>query len=63
MLNFFHTNENKTFSLACRCRNGVLVLNKFDANGVCILSFKKHAFADGVFLLMLIYRKQSMLIQ
>ena len=63
MLNFCYNNENKTLSLACGCRNGVVVLNIFDANGGYILSFKKHAFVDRVFLAMLIYRKQSMLMQ
>ena len=43
--------------------NIVAVLNKFDANGVSILSFKNHAFPDRVFTLMLVYRKQSMHMQ
>ena len=47
-------------SLACRSRNDVAVLDKFDANGVSIFSFNKHAFAARVFTLMLVYRKQSM---
>ena len=59
----FNNNENKFLSLACECRNDVAVLNKFDANRVSILSFKKHAFGDRVFTLMLVYRKQSMHIQ
>ena len=66
-LNFFNTdfnnNENKILSLACGCRNNVVILHKFDANGVSIFSFKKHAFVDRVFTLMLFYRKQSMPIQ
>ena len=41
----------------------VAVLNKFDTNGVSILSFKKHAFADRALTLMLVYRKQSMNMQ
>ena len=36
------------------------VLNKFDENAVSVLSFNKHAFADRIFTLMLVYRKQSM---
>ena len=56
----FNNNENKFLSLAYGCRNNVAVLNKFNANGVSILSFKKHAFANRVFTLMLVYRKQSM---
>ena len=67
ILNFFNidfnNNENKILSLACRCRNNVAILDKFNANGVSIFSFKKHAFADRVFTLMLFYRKQSMPIQ
>ena len=34
--------------------NDVGVLNKFDANGVSILNFKKHSFVDRVFTLMLV---------
>ena len=59
----FNNSENKFLSLAYRCRNDVALLNKFDGNGVSILSFKKHAFADRIFTLMLVYRKQSMHIQ
>ena len=59
----FNNNENKFLSLAYGCRNDVDVLNKFDANSVSILSFKKHAFADRIFTLILVYRKQSMHMQ
>ena len=59
----FNNNENKFLSLAYGCRNDVALLNKFDANGVSILSFKKHAFANTVFTLMLVYRKQYMHMQ
>ena len=38
----FNNNENKFLSLAYGCKNDIAVLNKFDANGVSILSFKKH---------------------
>ena len=55
----FNNNENKFLHWAYSCRNDVAVLNKFDANRVSILSFKKHAFANRVFTLMLVYRKQS----
>ena len=55
-LNFFNinfnNNENKFLSLAYGYRN-VVVLDKFDTNGVSIFSFKKHAFANRVFTLML----------
>ena len=44
-------------------RNNVSVLDKLDANGTSIFSFKKHAFADRIFTLMLVYRKQSMWMQ
>ena len=47
-LNFFNinlnNNENKFLRVAYGYRNDVAVLNKFDANGVSILSFKKHVF-------------------
>ena len=56
----FNNNENEFLSLAYECRNSVAVSNKFDSNGVSILSFKKHAFTDRVFTLMLVYKKQSM---
>ena len=59
----FNSNENKFLSLACGCRNDVTVLNKFDANEVFILSFKEHVFADRLFTLMLVYRKQFMHMQ
>ena len=62
VLNFFNinlnNNENKFLSLPYRCRNDVIVLNKFEANGVSILSFKKNFFAERVFTLMLLYRRQ-----
>ena len=49
-LNFFNfnynNNKNKSFKLAYGCRNNA--------------SFKKYAFADKVFTLMLVYRKGSM---
>ena len=59
----FNNSENKFLSLAYGCRNDVAVLNKFDVNGVSILSFKKHVFADRIFTLILVYRKQSMHMQ
>ena len=59
----FNNNENKFLSLAYGSRSDAAFLNKFDANGVSILSFKKHPFADTVFTLMLVYRKQSMHMQ
>ena len=66
-LNFFNinfnNNENKFLSPVYGCRNDVAVLNKFDTNGVSIANFKKHAFAERVFTLMLVYRKKSMHIQ
>ena len=37
--------ENKFLSLAYGCRNDVAVFNKFDANAVSILIFRKHAYA------------------
>ena len=45
----FNNNGNKFLSLACGCRNDNAVLSKFDANGVSVLSFKKHTLADRVF--------------
>ena len=45
----FQSNENKLLNLAEGSRYDIAVLNKFDANGVSILSFKKHAFADRIF--------------
>ena len=59
-LNFFKINfnndENKFLSLAYECRNHVAILDKLDTNGVFILSFEKHGFADREFTLMLLYR-------
>ena len=66
-LNFFtihfKNNQNKFLSLAYGCRNEVAVVDKFDANGVSIFSFKEHAFVDRVFILMLVYGKQSLGVQ
>ena len=45
----FNNNKNKFLILAYLFINDVAVLNKFDANGISILSFKKYAFADRVF--------------
>ena len=63
-LNFFNVNfnndENKFLSLAYVCANDVAILDKFNTNGESIFSFKKHAFADRVFILMLLDKKQSM---
>ena len=59
----FNNNENKFLTLAHGCRSDVAVLNEFNANGVSILSFNKHPFADRVFTFMLVYRKQSMHMQ
>ena len=59
----FNNNKNKFLRLAYGCINDVVILNKFDANGVSFLSFKKHAFANRLFTLMLVYRKQSMHMQ
>ena len=55
-----NNNENKFLSLAYGSRNDVAVLDKFDVNGVSIFSFKKHAFPNRVFTLMLVYRKQPL---
>ena len=56
MLNFFNFNFNnsadKFLSLAYGCRNNGAVLDKFDADEVSTFSFKKHAFADRLFTLM-----------
>ena len=59
----FNDNKNKFFSLAYGSRNDATVLNKFDATGAPIVGFRKHAFADRVFTLMIVYRKQSMHMQ
>ena len=42
----FNNNEDKFLRLAYGYRNNVAVLDKFNANGVSVFSFKKHAFAD-----------------
>ena len=38
----------------------IAILDKFDANRVCLFRFKKNTFVDRVFTLMLVYIKQSM---
>ena len=52
----FNKNEHKFLSLTYGCRNNIAILDKFDANGVSIFSFKKHVFVYRVFTLMLVYR-------
>ena len=56
---YLHNNENKFLCLAYRCRNDVANLDKFNANGVFIFSFRKHAFTDRVYNLMLLGRNVS----
>ena len=60
LFNINFNNKEKNMSLAYESRNDVAVLNKIDANGVSVLTFKKNAFSNRVFTLMLVYRKQSM---
>ena len=50
----FNNNETRFLRLAYRCRNDVVVLNKFNANGVSMLNFQNHAFAERVFTLTLV---------
>ena len=50
----FNKSEDKSLSLAYRCRNNLAVLHKFDTNGVSHFSFKKNDFAERVFTLMLV---------
>ena len=56
----FNYKENIFFKFSLRMENDVAVLDKLNANGISIFSFKKHAFANRVFTLMLVYIKQSM---
>lgn len=55
----FNISENKFSNLAYGCINDTTASNKFDANGLSIVSFKKHDFTIRVFILILVYRKQS----
>ena len=41
----FNENKCKFLILAYGCRNNVAILQKIDASGVSISSFKKHAFS------------------
>ena len=41
----FNENECKFLILAYGCQNNVAILQKIDASGVSIFSFKKHAFS------------------
>ena len=50
----FNNNETRFLKLAYRRRNDVVVLNKFNANGVSMLNFQNHAFAERVFTLTLV---------
>ena len=63
IFSFFNINvnksENRFLNLADRCRNDVAVLYKFNGDGVSIFSFRKHAFANKVFTLILVYIYQQ----
>ena len=63
IFSFFNINvnksENRFLNLANRCRNDVTVLYKFNGDGVSIFSFRKHAFANKVFTLILVYIYQQ----
>ena len=63
IFSFFNINvnksENRFLNLANRCRNDVAVLYKFNGDGVSIFSFRKHAFANKVFTLILVYIYQQ----
>ena len=51
----FHGNKNSFLTLAYGCRSDIAVLDKSDANGGFIFSFKKHHFPNKVFILILVY--------
>ena len=63
IFNFFNINvnenDNRFLNLADRCRNDVAVLDKFNGDGLSIFSFRKHAFANKVFILILVYIYQQ----
>ena len=61
-INFNNNNENNS-SLGHGRRNDFTVLNKFNKNRVSTLRFKKHAPADRLFTLTLVYRNQSIHMQ
>ena len=52
----FNINNDKVSRLANGCRNDVAVSNKFYANRISILSFKKLDLASKVFKILLVYR-------
>ena len=57
---YYNNNDNKYLSLAYGCKESILVLRRFDINGVSILSFKKNYFSTNIFTMMLLYRPGSM---
>ena len=59
----FNNNQNNFLSLAYWCRKKAAIFDKSDANGKSIFSFKKNAFVDRAFTLMLVYRKQFLQMQ
>ena len=52
----FNINNDKVSRLANGCRNDVAVSNKFYANRISILSFKKLDLASKLFKILLVYR-------
>ena len=55
----FNNNEKlkKKKKSAYECKSDASLLNEFDTKGLFILNFKKHDFAEKLFVLMFVYRK------
>ena len=56
-------NQKKFLRLAYGGKNDIVVFDKFDADEVSILSFKKHVSASRLLNLILVYGKQFMQMQ
>ena len=46
----FNRNENIFLSLASGSRNNIALLDKFDANGICLFSFRKYFCQYSIYL-------------
>ena len=46
----FNRNENILLSLASGSRNNIALLDKFDANGICLFSFRKYFCQYSIYL-------------
>ena len=55
----FNSIDDKFLILAYGCQGDIVIIRKFDINGMSIISLRKDNFTDRVFTLMLAYSKKD----